>query len=565
MRRDLVVVVAGDVSDHNLATLAADGWRIHRTEAIQNPSLWTQNGGHGHPQRFWGVYTKLMIFNLTNSSQSRYKRVVYLDADTVAARNIDELFLCDAALCGVLRHSERFNTGVMVLEPSEDTLNDMLHHISTTPSYTGGDQGFLNEYFSEFASSPLFDPSASGGKTFSSEQQQNPWKDSKGRVLARLPTIYNADLGLYVANSNRWMLPREKLGVIHYTLATFKPWQWYSSWILSENGRHWQSLRAELPVYKVGKNGDLVAVEGQSQRTADMSLFLAFSFLGPWLLSFLMVRRWCWNQGLKACIRCWMECATRKKNSNTSSSNKIAARGFSQDHSRFLEPGVAAITPFFGFNAVSALAGFASLGVALYIAVVVVIPIQIEPIFGWILAYEWITFLTLSIYSIYLGICFKLGQRMQILQTGNGSSRNSAAAHTVSTAAAAATSVTMKSSSSSPSLSPRYLYSSKKGDGQMAFVCGTRPWGHSLIACGALVATLGLLPWWTDLVGVTSFTGKVIGTAAGGAISTAVCMQCFIYLAQLWFGSGILEKFAAPVSLPAGSSSLLPTLSSGKS
>ena len=36
--------------------------------------------------------------------------MVYLDADTVAVRNMDELFLCDG-LCGVLRHSERINTG----------------------------------------------------------------------------------------------------------------------------------------------------------------------------------------------------------------------------------------------------------------------------------------------------------------------------------------------------------------------------------------------------------------------------------------------------------------------
>lgn len=570
-KRDLVVVVAGDVSNHNLATLAADGWRIYRTEAIQNPSLWTQNGGRGHPQRFWGVYTKLMIFNLTNTSQSRYKRVVYLDADTVAARNIDELFLCDAALCAVLRHSERFNSGVMVLEPSEDMLKDMLQRISTIPSYTGGDQGFLNEYFSEFPSSPLFDPSASFGKTFSNVQQQNPWKDSKGRTLARLPTIYNADLGLYVANSNRWMLPRDKIGVIHYTLATFKPWQWYSSWILSENGRHWQSLRAELPVYKLGKDGDLVVVDGQSQKTANVSAFLVFSFLGPWLLSLLMVRRWCWNQGLKTCIRCWMGCVTRGKISSTTISNTPAARLFSQDHPRSSLPlagaaAAAATTPFFGFDAVSALAGVASFGVALYAAVVVVIPIQIEPNFGWVLAYEWIIFLTLSLYASYLGFCFKSGQRMQTLQASGGSSRNNAAPSTASTAAVGATSLMIRNSTSPPSLSPRYMsvYSSKKEDGEVVFVCGRRPWGESLVACSVLVATLGLLPWWTDIVGVTSFTGKVIGTAAGGAISTAVCMQCFIYLAQLWFVSGTLEKCTAPAPFLAGSSSLLPILSSGK-
>ena len=41
--------------------------------------------------------------------------VVYLDADTVVKQNIDDLFLCDG-LCGVMRHSERLNTGVLALQ-----------------------------------------------------------------------------------------------------------------------------------------------------------------------------------------------------------------------------------------------------------------------------------------------------------------------------------------------------------------------------------------------------------------------------------------------------------------
>jgi inositol phosphorylceramide glucuronosyltransferase 1 len=501
-----VVIVAGDIVDHNLSILEADGWRIYRTEAINNPSLWTQNGGHGFPQKFWGVYTKLMIFNLKQQNGELYKRVVYLDADTVAARNIDELFLCDAALCGVLRHSERFNSGVMVLEPSEQTLQDMLQHISTVPSYTGGDQGFLNEYFSEFANSPLFDPSTSFGNTFSQQVQNSSssssWKDSKGRMIARLPTIYNADLGLYVANSNRWTLPREKIGVVHFTLGAFKPWQWYSSWILSENGRYWQSLRSELPVYKQGKEGGLVVMEeGERSQTMGLPLsaFEIFTFLGPWLLSILMVRRWCWKQGLENCLKCWIGCyGTRGKQSKTNNSSVILAPRTLSSRVSPVTIGTtsstkpAYSTPFFGFSALSALAGFASLGSAFYIAVVLIIPIQIEPMLGWILAYEWITFLTLFSFGTYVALCYKLGQRMQGMHgVSPGSPR--------STSAVAA----IVPSSTPPSLSPRYVssYSSKKEDGEVVFVCGRRPWGESLVVIGVLIATLGLLPWWTDILG----------------------------------------------------------------
>ena len=205
-RRDLVAIVAGNISSTSLATLATDGWKLHHVEAVQNPGKWSQDGGKGFPSRFWGVYTKLLIFNLTS-----YQRVIYLDADTIAARNLDALFNCNG-FCAVMRHSERFNSGIMVLKPSENTINDMLKKVQSTPSYTGGDQGFLNEYFSEMPGAPLYDPE-SGEKL---SEAFPTWTDASGRRLARLSTMYNADLGLYIANSNRWMIPQDKIAVIHF-------------------------------------------------------------------------------------------------------------------------------------------------------------------------------------------------------------------------------------------------------------------------------------------------------------------------------------------------------------
>lgn len=86
-----------------------------------------------------------------------FPQVIYLDADTIVVRNLDHLFRCPN-LCVVMRHSERFNSGVMALRPDRAVLTDMLAKISSTPSYTGGDQGFLNVYFSDFLESPMFDP-----------------------------------------------------------------------------------------------------------------------------------------------------------------------------------------------------------------------------------------------------------------------------------------------------------------------------------------------------------------------------------------------------------------------
>jgi hypothetical protein len=85
-----------------------------------------------------------------------------------------------------------------------------------------GDQGFLNEHFSDFASSPVYDPSK--------EYSEN---DHKSMML---PTNYNADIGLYVFNSNRWLL-KGQLKVVHYTLGSFKPWSWWCGWLIEEQVR----------------------------------------------------------------------------------------------------------------------------------------------------------------------------------------------------------------------------------------------------------------------------------------------------------------------------------------
>eukprot|EP00890_Picochlorum_soloecismus_P001769 jgi/Picsp_1/2593/NSC_00824-R1_plant glycogenin-like starch initiation protein len=144
----------------------------------------------------------------------------------------------------------------MVLEPNRELYKDMMGRIYSLPSYTGGDQGFLNSYFSSFAESPIFDPEE--GKMLSELWSSqvvvgNKNKVNKGNVnMARLPTKYNADLGLYVMNSNRWPISEESIGVIHYTLGTIKPWDWWSVWLLGENAYRWQELRNRLPVSSGG-------------------------------------------------------------------------------------------------------------------------------------------------------------------------------------------------------------------------------------------------------------------------------------------------------------------------
>lgn len=63
--------------------------------------------------------------------------MVYLDADTIVVKNIEDLFKCEK-FCANLKHSERLNSGVMVVEPSKEVFKDMMSKVNTLHSYTGG-------------------------------------------------------------------------------------------------------------------------------------------------------------------------------------------------------------------------------------------------------------------------------------------------------------------------------------------------------------------------------------------------------------------------------------------
>ncbi|KAH9605474.1 hypothetical protein KSS87_006089 [Heliosperma pusillum] len=228
--KDMVVLVSDGVSDYAKSLLEADGWIVEMISLLENPN-------RVRPTRFWGVYTKLKIFNMTN-----YKKIVYLDADTIVIQNIDDLFKC-GKFCANLKHSERLNSGVLVVEPSEVLFSDMMKKITTLPSYTGGDQGFLNSYYVGFANAHLFEPNLSPEEL----------KSKPAPSMQRLSTLYNADVGLYML-ANKWMVDEKELRVIHYTLGPLKPWDWWTAWLVKPVDL-WQDIRLKVDESLPGTGG----------------------------------------------------------------------------------------------------------------------------------------------------------------------------------------------------------------------------------------------------------------------------------------------------------------------
>ena len=88
-------------------------------------------------------YAKLQMWSMTE-----YSKVIYLDADMLVLKSLDELFVSPDLSAVPDKYPGVFNSGLMVFEPRVSTMHAMFDAYMTTHSYNKGDQGFLNAFFS---------------------------------------------------------------------------------------------------------------------------------------------------------------------------------------------------------------------------------------------------------------------------------------------------------------------------------------------------------------------------------------------------------------------------------
>lgn len=141
-----ILLVTADVTSSARKGLERLGWQLRDVEPIANPKPRSEYLF----ERFAGVFTKLRAWQLTE-----FERVVFLDADTLVLQNVDDLFeRPEFAAAPDFFMPDRFNSGVMVLRPSEATFSRMVAELALASSYDGGDQGFLNTFFAHWYAMP---------------------------------------------------------------------------------------------------------------------------------------------------------------------------------------------------------------------------------------------------------------------------------------------------------------------------------------------------------------------------------------------------------------------------
>jgi alpha-N-acetylglucosamine transferase len=155
---------------------------------------------------YWGreIYYKLEVFNLR-----QYKRIVYLDCDTIVLDDISALWdsrRYSAQSFYAVRETEdmgvhpsvvgKLNTGVMVINPDllpEDAFERMLALARRGESYDRGDQGIVDSYL----------------------------RREKGASAGELEPAYN--IMTAIKKIGRWDLYKNEIKILHFT-NRLKPW-----------------------------------------------------------------------------------------------------------------------------------------------------------------------------------------------------------------------------------------------------------------------------------------------------------------------------------------------------
>jgi len=248
---DLVLVVTGkQIADiiNNIESYRSDPLvsrvRIFIASYITNPN-------EKIPEvRFTDTYNKLHVWKL---DQYGYKRLVFIDSDCIVFKNVDILFNCVGPICSGsdMGNNEFFNGGMMVFEPSTKTFEDMISKMGNPAykSYDGGEQGYLNLYFSFPYKTKSWDLERELDEATTEEDKKAVIAKYQGESrLWRLPYTWNTEIPMYYFFRYAWGIRlKQTVQVVHFNLP-IKPWVFLSFPVL-DGSYFWYQYVTSIPQF----------------------------------------------------------------------------------------------------------------------------------------------------------------------------------------------------------------------------------------------------------------------------------------------------------------------------
>lgn len=172
------------------ATLPALGVQVLSAEAVPIPEKLGKTFKYDYWKQAWA---KLQIWRLT-----RYERILWMDSDAMVTRNMDFMFerqglwmMRDTWMCKM--DTDKLCSGLMLLQPSEDTYQGLLAFAGAQQSLNMADQELIERYFRAVAKARP--------RTFGHLEA------SFGHCLGMVPGINASDILAKWGFESPWRLP----------------------------------------------------------------------------------------------------------------------------------------------------------------------------------------------------------------------------------------------------------------------------------------------------------------------------------------------------------------------
>ncbi|WQF79812.1 Putative glycosyl transferase, family 8, nucleotide-diphospho-sugar transferase [Colletotrichum destructivum] len=209
---DEAVAKLGAVFDLVIPVSAVAGLSTSNLDIIGRPDL-------------HATMTKIQLWSLT-----RFRRVLYLDSDTLVVSNLDHLFDLPEAIgfaaAPEIGFPDCFNSGVMLLRPDPATHAELTRFAACVDSFDGGDQGLLNVFFGDGTRSHPSRLLLQNKKPGSRDPGEGEDHGGTGRNWFRLSFTYNMEMHrvyrFYIPAALRY---RDEHKILHF-IGKDKPWHY---------------------------------------------------------------------------------------------------------------------------------------------------------------------------------------------------------------------------------------------------------------------------------------------------------------------------------------------------
>jgi glycogenin glucosyltransferase len=198
-------IVSKEISSESIRVMKKIFNRVHSVDKLETNS--PENIQLlGRPE-LGATITKIHVWNMIHLDKA-----IFLDADMLVLKNIDELFEREEfSACADIGWPDCFNSGLFVCRPLEKTFKDLYEHLQLHGSFdgnnakktlliimlVGGDQGLLNSFFSDW---------------------------SKSDASHRIPFVYNMLLNATYNYVPAYMHFRQEVKAVHF-IGVNKPWK----------------------------------------------------------------------------------------------------------------------------------------------------------------------------------------------------------------------------------------------------------------------------------------------------------------------------------------------------